>query len=72
MIIIRYYFMISNHEYNTILDKPFVLVGMVKFEDVFPGLRSNEFLNSLYITLGTLEICFSLSSILSYYETSQV
>jgi len=51
---------------NTILDKPFVphqfyLVSIVKFEDTFPGLCSNEFLNSLYVTLGTLEICFSLS-----------
>jgi len=36
---------------NIILDQFFV-----KFEDVFPGSHSNEFLNSLYITLGTLEI----------------
>jgi len=48
---------------NIILDKSFVpyqfdLVSIVKFEDVFPGSRSNEFLNSLYITLGTLEIFF--------------
>jgi len=51
---------------NIILDKLFVphqfdLVGIVKFEDVFSGSCSNEFLNSLYINLGTLEICFSLS-----------
>jgi len=50
---------------NIILDKLFVphqfnLVGIVKFDNVFPGSRSNKFLNSLYITLGTLEICFSL------------
>jgi len=42
---------------NTILHKPFVphqfdLVGIVKFKDGFSGSRSNEFLNSLYITLG--------------------
>jgi len=48
---------------NTILDKPFVshqfyLVSIVKFEDTFSGLCSNEFLNSLYVTLGTLDICF--------------
>ena len=46
---------------NIILDQPFVsyqfdLMVIVKFEDVFSGPRSNEFLNSLYITLGTLEI----------------
>jgi len=51
---------------NIILDKLFVphqsyLVSIVKFEDTFLGLRSNRFLNSLYVTLGTLEICFSLS-----------
>jgi len=51
---------------NTILDKSFVphqfdLVSIVKFEDAFPRSRSNEFLNSLYVTLGTLEISFSLS-----------
>jgi len=51
---------------NIILDEPFILhqfylVSIVKFEDSFLGLRSNKFLNSLYVTLGTLEICFSLS-----------
>jgi len=51
---------------NIILDKFFVphqfdLVVIVKYEDVFSGSRSNEFLNSLYIILGILEICFSLS-----------
>ena len=51
---------------NTILDKSFVshqfdLVGIEKFKDVFPGSHSNEFLNSLYVTLRTLEICFSWS-----------
>ena len=35
---------------NTILDKSFVphqfdLVGIVKFKHVFPGSRSNKFLN---------------------------
>ena len=64
MTIIRYYIIIPNNEY--ILDKSFVphqfdLVSIVKFEDTFPGLRSDEFLNSLYVTLWTLEICFSLS-----------
>jgi len=62
---------------NIILDKPFVphqfyLVSIVKFEDTFLKLRSNEFLNSLYVTLGTLEICFSLSLIVSSHEISQV
>ena len=47
---------------NTILDKPFVphqsdLVSIVKFDDTFSESRSNEFLNSLYVTLETLEIC---------------
>ena len=56
--------MISNHEYH--FDKFFVphqfdLVGIVKFEDVFPESCSNEFLYSLYVTLGNLVICFSLS-----------
>jgi len=51
---------------NIILDTSFVphqfnLVGIVKFENAFPGSRSNKFLNLLYITLQTLEICFSLS-----------
>jgi len=51
---------------NTILDKSFVphqfdWVGIVKFEDTFPGSRSNEFLNSLYVILGILEIYFSSS-----------
>jgi len=46
---------------NIILDKLFVphqfdLVGIVKFEYAFSGSRSNKFLNSLYITLETLEI----------------
>jgi len=46
---------------NIILDNFFVphqfdLVGIVKFEDASPGSRSNDFLNSLYITLETLEI----------------
>ena len=46
---------------NIILDQPFVpqqfdLVGIVKFEEVFLRSRSNEFFNSLYIILGTLEI----------------
>jgi len=68
MIIIQYYIMLLyhdiNHEYH--FDKSFVphqfdLVGIVKFEDIFSGSCSNEFLNSLYITLGNLEICFSLS-----------
>jgi len=63
MTIIRYYIMIQNHEYH--FDKPFVphqfdLVGIVKVEDVFSGSCSNEFLNSLYLSIGTLEICFSL------------
>jgi len=54
MTIIRYYIIIPNNEY--ILDKSFVphqfdLVSIVKFEDTFPGLRSDEFLNSLYVTL---------------------
>jgi len=62
---------------NIILDKLFVphqsyLVSIVKFEDTFLGLRSNRFLNSLYVTLGTLEICFSLSWIFSSHEISQV
>ena len=51
---------------NNILDKLFVphqfhLVGIVKSENALPGSRSNEFLNSLYVTLGILENCFSLS-----------
>jgi len=51
---------------NIILDQSYVLhqfdlVGIVKFEDTLSESRSNEFLNSLYITLGTLEIWFSLS-----------
>jgi len=51
---------------NTILDKPFVshrfdLVLFVKFDVVFPISRSNEFLNSLYVTLRTLKMCFLLS-----------
>jgi len=63
MTIICYYIMIQNHEYN--FDKSFVphqfdLVGIVKVEDVFSGSRSNEFLNSLYLSIGTLEIWFSL------------
>ena len=67
--------MIPNHEYH--FDKLFIphqfdLVGTVKFKDVFPGSRSNESLNSLYVTLGTLEICFSLSRIFSSHEISQV
>jgi len=46
---------------NIILDKlcvphQFDLVGIIKFEDAFSGSHSNEFLNSLYITLETLEI----------------
>jgi len=46
---------------NIILDEPFVphqfdLVCIVKIEHVFPESRSNEFLNSLYIILETLEI----------------
>jgi len=50
---------------NNILDKLFLphqfhLMGIVKFDDAFPGSRSNEFLNSLYVTLRTLEICLSL------------
>ena len=41
---------------NTILDKPFVshqfdLMSIEKFEDVFLGSHSNEFLNSLYLNL---------------------
>ena len=56
--------MIKNHEYN--FDKPFIphqfdLVGIIKVEDVFSGPRSNKFLNSLYLSIGTLYICFSLS-----------
>jgi len=56
--------MIPNHEYH--FDKSFVphqfdLLGIVKFKDVFPGSCPIKFLNSLYVTLGTLEICFSLS-----------
>jgi len=48
---------------KTISDKPFVpyqfyLVSILKFEDTFPGLCYNEFLNSLYVTLGTLEFVF--------------
>jgi len=51
---------------NTILDKSFVphqsdLVTIVKFDDTFSESRSNEFFNSLYVTLETLEICFLLS-----------
>jgi len=43
---------------NTILDKPFLphqfdLVSNVKFDDTFFKSRSNEFLNSLYVTLET-------------------
>jgi len=58
---------------NIILDKLFVphqfdLVGIVKFEYAFSGSRSNEFLNSLYITLETLEIWFSLSWILGSHK----
>jgi len=58
MTIIRYYIMLLyhdiNHEYH--FDKPFVpnqfdLVGIVKFEDVFPRSCSNELLNLLYVTL---------------------
>jgi len=46
--------MIPNYEYY--FDKPFVphqfdLLGIVKFKDVFPESRSNEILNSLYVTL---------------------
>jgi len=46
---------------NIILDKLFAphqfdLVGIVKFEDAFPRSRSNKFLNSLYMTLESLEI----------------
>jgi len=59
MTIICYYIMIPNHD--IILYQPFVphqfdFVGIVKFEDAFPGSRSNKFLNLLYIILGTLEI----------------
>jgi len=59
MTINRYYIMILTM--NIILDQPFIsyqfdLMGIVKFEDTFSGSRSNKFLNSLYITLGTLEI----------------
>ena len=62
---------------NIILDKLFVShqfnwVGIVKFDDAFPGLRSNKFLNSLYITLWTLEICFSLCWILGSHEKLNV
>ena len=51
---------------NIILGKPFILyqfnlVSIVKFEDAFLRSRSNKFLNSLYITIGTLDIFFSLS-----------
>jgi len=45
-------------------------MGIVKFDYAFLGLRSNEFLNSLYITLGTLDICFSLSWVLGSHEIS--
>jgi len=66
MIIIRYYIMLLYHDIKYHFDKSFIphqfdFVGIVKFKDVFPGSCSNEFLNSLYITLGNLEICFSLS-----------
>jgi len=65
--------MIPNHEYH--FDKSFVphqfdLLCIVKFKDVFLGSRFNKFLNSLYVTLGTLEICFSLSWILDAHEIS--
>jgi len=61
---------------NTILDKSFVshqfdLMGIEKFDDVFPRSHCNEFLNSLYVTLRTLEICFSLSGILDSHENFQ-
>jgi len=77
MTIIRYYIMLLyhdiNHEYH--FDKSFVphqldLVGIIKFENVFPGSCYNEFLNSLYVTLENLEIYFSLSWILGSYEIS--
>jgi len=58
------YIMIQNHEYyfyKLFVPHQFDFVGIVKFEDVFFGSRSNEFLNSLYVSIGTLEICFSLS-----------
>jgi len=36
-------------------------MGIIKFEEVFFfGSHSNEFLNSLYVTLETFDICFSL------------
>jgi len=65
--------MIQNYEYH--FDKSFVpyqfdLVGIVKVEDVFSGSHSNEFLNSLYVSIGTLDICFSLSLILGSREIS--
>ena len=65
--------MIPNHEYH--FDKSFVphqfdLLGIVKFKDVFPGSCPIKFLNSLYVTLGTLEICFSLSWIFDAHEIS--
>jgi len=58
---------------NIILDKHFVphqfdLVDIVKFEDTFPKSRSNKFLNSLYIILRTLGVCFSLSRILGSHK----
>ena len=60
---------------NTILDKPFTphqfdLVGIVKFDDAFPGSCSIEFLNSLYVSLGTLEICFSFLVLMKFIKFS--
>jgi len=53
---------------DPILDQSFVphqfdLVGITKFEDVSPDHVLNHFQNSLYVILGTLESCFSFSSI---------
>jgi len=53
---------------DPILDKSsipcqFDLVGIVRFEDASPDHVLKYFSNSLYVTLGTLESCFSFSSI---------
>jgi len=41
--------------------RQFDWLGIIKIEKAFPRWRSNEVLNSLYVTLGILEFCFSLS-----------
>jgi len=62
---------LDTFDMDPILDKPFVphqfnLVGIAKFEDAFPDHVLKVFSNSLYVTLGTLESCFSFSSIFGF------